>query len=46
MRRFTANLRFLQGDITNEVDIEALVKACGVKHIKTINPNDSSTLVP
>ena len=32
----------LQGDITNEVDIEALVKACGVKHIKTINPNDLS----
>ena len=30
----------LQGDITNEVDIEALCKACGVKHIKTINPND------
>ena len=32
----------LQGDITNEVDIEALVKACGVKHIRTINPNDLS----
>lgn len=32
----------LQGDIANEVDIEALVKACGVKHIRTINPNDLS----
>lgn len=32
----------LQGEETNEVDIEALVKACGVKHIKTINPNNLS----
>ena len=32
----------LQGDVTNEVNIEELVKACGVKHIKTINPNNLS----
>lgn len=32
----------LQGDVTNEVNIEELVKACGVKHIRTINPNDLS----
>ena len=32
----------LQGDKTNEVDIEELVKACGVKNIRTINPNDLS----
>ena len=32
----------LQGDITNEVDIEALVKACGIKNIRTINPNNLS----
>lgn len=30
----------LQGDITNEVDIEALVRACGVKHIRCIDPNN------
>lgn len=30
----------LQGDTTNEVDIETLVKACGIKHIKTIDPNN------
>ena len=30
----------LQGDITNEVDIESLVKACGVKHIRNIDPNN------
>ena len=30
----------LQGDITNEVDIEGLVKACGVKHIRNIDPNN------
>ncbi|WP_296647528.1 indolepyruvate ferredoxin oxidoreductase subunit alpha [Romboutsia sp. 13368] len=32
----------LQGDITNEVDIEALVRACGIKNIRTINPNNLS----
>ena len=32
----------LQGDVTNEVNIEELVKACGVKHIRTINPNNLS----
>lgn len=32
----------LQGDVTSEVNIEELVKACGVKNIKTINPNDLS----
>lgn len=30
----------LQGEITNEVDIESLVKACGVKHIRSIDPNN------
>lgn len=30
----------LQGEITNEISIENLVIACGIKHIKTINPND------
>lgn len=30
----------LQGDITNEVDIEALVRACGVKHVRNIDPNN------
>lgn len=28
-----------QGDVTTVVDIETLVKACGVKHVKVINPN-------
>ena len=32
----------LQGDVTSEVNIEELVKACGVKHIRTINPNNLS----
>lgn len=32
----------LQGDVTSEVNIEELVKACGVKYIKTINPNNLS----
>ncbi|MGL5346520.1 MAG: indolepyruvate ferredoxin oxidoreductase subunit alpha [Peptostreptococcaceae bacterium] len=30
----------LQGDPTNEVDIETLVKACGVKNVRTIDPNN------
>lgn len=30
----------LQGDVTNEVDIENLVKACGVKNIRNIDPNN------
>lgn len=30
----------LQGDPTNEVDIETLVKACGVKHVRSIDPNN------
>lgn len=30
----------LQGDVTNEVDIESLVKACGVKNIRNIDPNN------
>ncbi len=30
----------LQGDATECVDIEALVKACGMKNVKTINPNN------
>ena len=30
----------LQGLETENVDIEALVKACGVKHVKVIDPND------
>lgn len=32
----------LQGNVTSEVNIEELVKACGVKHIRTINPNNLS----
>lgn len=32
----------LQGDVTSEVNIEELVKACGVKHIRTIDPNNLS----
>ena len=32
----------LQGDVTSEVNIEELVKACGVNHIRTINPNNLS----
>jgi indolepyruvate ferredoxin oxidoreductase alpha subunit len=30
----------LQGDVTNEVDIENLVKACGVKNVRNIDPNN------
>ena len=30
----------LQGEETKEVDIETLVKACGIKNIRVINPND------
>ncbi|MEF9991160.1 MAG: indolepyruvate ferredoxin oxidoreductase subunit alpha [Romboutsia sp.] len=30
----------LQGEVTKEVDIEALVKACGVEQVRVINPNN------
>ena len=30
----------LQGEVTKEVDIEMLVKACGIENIKVINPNN------
>ncbi|AET69829.1 indolepyruvate ferredoxin oxidoreductase, alpha subunit [Desulfosporosinus orientis DSM 765] len=30
----------LQGKATIEVNIEAMVRACGIKHVITINPND------
>lgn len=30
----------LMGEKTNEVNIENLVKSLGIKHVKTINPND------
>lgn len=30
----------LQGEITKEIDIFNLVKACGVEHIKMVNPNN------
>lgn len=30
----------LQGLETEIVDIEALVKACGIKHVRVVNPND------
>ncbi|WP_461205395.1 indolepyruvate ferredoxin oxidoreductase subunit alpha [Clostridium sp. DL1XJH146] len=30
----------LQGMPTNEVNIEALVRACGIKNVKTVNPNN------
>lgn len=30
----------LQGDTTNEVNIEELVRACGIKHVKNIDPNN------
>ena len=29
----------LEGEITEDLDIEALVKACGVKHVKQVDPN-------
>ena len=32
----------IQGDTTSEVDIENLVKACGVKQVRTIDPNNLS----
>lgn len=34
----------LQGKPTTMVDIEALVKACGVKHIRSIDPNNLQTV--
>lgn len=30
----------LQGDVTNEVKIEELVRACGIKNVKNIDPNN------
>lgn len=30
----------LQGKATKEIDIEAMVKACGIDHVVTIDPND------
>lgn len=30
----------LQGAKTKEVDIEGLVKACGIEHVRVINPNN------
>lgn len=30
----------LQGRKTPEIDIEALVKALGIRHVRTVNPND------
>ncbi len=33
-----------QGETTEMVDIEALVKACGVKHVIKVNPNDRTSV--
>lgn len=30
----------LQGDLTETLDIESLVRACGIKHVRTVDPND------
>lgn len=30
----------LQGEITEQIDIEAMAKACGIKHIRNVNPNE------
>ncbi|MDR1773264.1 MAG: indolepyruvate ferredoxin oxidoreductase subunit alpha, partial [Clostridioides sp.] len=30
----------LQGEKTNEVNIEEMVRACGIKNVRTVNPND------
>ena len=30
----------LQGETTTEISIEAIVRACGVKNVRVINPND------
>ncbi len=30
----------LQGEVTTEISIEAVVKACGVKNVRVINPNN------
>ncbi len=30
----------LQGEVSNVLDIEAMVKAIGIKHVRKINPND------
>ena len=30
----------LQGEVTEQLDIQALVKDCGIKHIKIVNPNN------
>ena len=33
-----------QGEVTEVVDIEALVKACGIKHVIKLNPNDRTAV--
>jgi indolepyruvate ferredoxin oxidoreductase alpha subunit len=33
-----------QGEVTEMVDIEALVKACGIKHVIKVNPNDRTSV--
>ena len=30
----------LQGEVTTEVSIEAVVRACGVKNVRVVNPNN------
>lgn len=30
----------LQGEITEQIDIEAMARACGIKHIRNVNPNE------
>ncbi|XMB86519.1 indolepyruvate ferredoxin oxidoreductase subunit alpha [Mycoplasmatota bacterium WC44] len=30
-----------QGEVTQVVDIEAIVRACGVKHVRRLNPNNT-----
>lgn len=34
----------VQGDQTEIIDIEALVKACGIKNVKVVNPNDLTAM--
>lgn len=34
----------LQGEPTKIIDIEALVRACGIEHIKKVNPNDLTAM--
>lgn len=30
----------LQGETTEQIDIEAMARACGIKHIRNVNPNE------